>query len=250
MQIQLIRNATMRINYANHTILTDPALAPKGTVEPFAGIARNPTVELPFNRDKVVDGVEMVLVSHTHMDHIDRDAAQALPQEIPLFCQPGDESILKEMGFNNTVSIESKFTWEGIRLIRTSGVHGQGKILKHMGQVSGYALQADGEPSVYWVGDSILCQEVKKSISDLKPDIIIIHSGGATIPNFDPIIMDADQTLDLFGMVSKEVVVVAIHLEALDHCTVSRAALRELANSKGIEEKRLLIPDDGEIVSF
>jgi hypothetical protein len=119
-----------------------------------------------------------------------------------------------------------------------------------MGQVSGFVLQADGEPTVYWVGDSILCDEVKESISDLKPDIIITHSGGATIPDFEPIIMDADQTLDLFGMVSEEVVVVAIHLGALDHCTVSRARLRELADCRGIAENRLLIPNDGEIISF
>ena len=72
----------------------------------------------------------------------------------------------------------------------------------------------------------------------------------ATIPNFDPIIMDAKQTLALFDMVSEDVVVVAIHLEALDHCTVSRAALRELASGKGIAENRLLIPGDGEILSF
>lgn len=240
----------MKISYSNHTILTDPVLAPKGAVEPFAGIARNPTVELPFAGTEVAAGVEMVLISHTHMDHVDADAARALPKRIPLFCQPGDESALTDMGFSTAVAVESDHDWEGINIIRTGGKHGQGKILKHMGSVSGFILQADDEPTVYWVGDSILCEDVTKSISEHKPDIIITHSGGATIPGFDRIIMDAEQTLELFNMIPEDAVVVAIHLEALDHCPVSRKMLRELAHGKGISENRLLIPDDGEIISF
>jgi len=50
MKIQLIRNATMKITYAEHTILADPLLAQKDAYEPFAGIARNPTIALPLNK--------------------------------------------------------------------------------------------------------------------------------------------------------------------------------------------------------
>ena len=48
MKLQLIRNATMRLNYAGQTILTDPMLSPKDTIDSWAGVARNPTVELPY----------------------------------------------------------------------------------------------------------------------------------------------------------------------------------------------------------
>jgi len=50
MKIQLIRNATMKLTYAGKTILTDPMLSAKNAYDPFAGVARNPTVELPHIR--------------------------------------------------------------------------------------------------------------------------------------------------------------------------------------------------------
>jgi hypothetical protein len=44
--------------------------------------------------------------------------------------------------------------------------------------------------------------------------------------------------------------VVAIHLEALDHCRVSLVQLRETAHRQGIPAQRLLIPNDGDTLLF
>ncbi|GAA5785258.1 hypothetical protein YWS52_15780 [Chitiniphilus shinanonensis] len=46
-----------------------------------------------------------------------------------------------------------------------------------------------------------------------------------------------------------EGIVVANHLEALDHCPVSRATLRRRARALGLAE-RLLVPDDGQTLAF
>jgi L-ascorbate metabolism protein UlaG (beta-lactamase superfamily) len=250
MKIQLIRNATMKIAYKGHVILTDPMLSPKGAIRPFAGIARNPTVALPLPMEDILNGVEMVLVSHGHPDHIDEAAQKELPQTTPVFCQPGDEIKMAGKGFKSVIPIESTHSWEGITITRTLGEHGKGKILERMGTVSGFVLQADDEPTVYWVGDSIWCNAVEENMRAFKPDIIVTHSGGATIPGFEPIIMDIEQTLEVAAASSEEAVVVAIHMEALDHCGVSREALRRAADSKDIPRSRLLIPDDGDIIIF
>jgi L-ascorbate metabolism protein UlaG (beta-lactamase superfamily) len=250
MKLQLIRNATMKITYAGHVILTDPMLSPKGAYKPFAGIARNPTVELPMPVDEIVAGVEMVLISHDHPDHIDDAAVEVLPKTLPVFCQPGDEERMIKVGFENVLPIQASHTWGGITITRSNGQHGQGKVLEFIGNVSGFVLQADDEPTVYWVGDSILCAAVEQSIQMFKPDIIITHSGGATIPGFDPIIMDIDQTLEVLNAVPETSTVVAIHLEALDHCGVGRDSLGKTAEGKNITASRLIIPNDGEMISF
>jgi hypothetical protein len=83
-----------------------------------------------------------------------------------------------------------------------------------------------------------------------RPDIIITHSGGATIPGFDPIIMDIDQTLELLDAAPEPSKVVAVHLESLDHCGVSRDQIRRAANKKDIPSSKLIIPDDGEKISL
>jgi L-ascorbate metabolism protein UlaG (beta-lactamase superfamily) len=224
-------------------------LAPKDAFEPFAGIARNPTVDLPFKVEEVVKGVEGVVVSHDHPDHFDKAAGAVLPKTIPVFCQPGDEDRITGEGFRTVIPVETSYTWEGITITRTDGNHGQGKILKFIGTVSGFVFQAKGEPPVYWVGDSIWCDPVDKTITKYKPDIIITHSGGATLPGYEHIIMDAEETLTALKA-SPNAVIVAIHLEALDHCGVSRDALRQLADKEAIPPARLRIPKDGETIAF
>ncbi len=248
-KIQLIRNATMKITYGGQTILTDPMLSPKDAIRSFAGIAKNPTVELPIAAKDIPGDVNCVIVTHTHPDHFDTAAASLIRKDMPLFCQPGDDSNLKMAGFTNVSPVEKQCVWNGITIIRTGGKHGSGKILERMGNVSGIVLQAEGEPTVYWVGDSILCDEVKKTVEKFNPDIIITHSGGAKIPGFDPIIMDAQQTVDIANLAPKSKIV-AIHMESLDHCGVTRKIMRDAADKAGITQERLIIPKDGETISL
>lgn len=247
MQLRLIRNATMKITYAGHTLLTDPMLSPKAAFDGFAGIARNPTVDLPVSVEEILNEVEAIVVSHDHPDHIDPAAIAAIPNEMPILCQPGDVVKLGEHGFRNVTAIENSLSWKGLTLTRTGGNHGKGEILNRMGSVSGFVLQAEEEPTVYWVGDSIWCDTVKAAIETHRPDIIITHSGGATLPGYAPIIMDGEQTLTT-SQAAPTAIMVAIHLEALDHCTVGRAELRHMAEEAGIPASRLMIPEDGEFI--
>lgn len=119
----------MKISYADRVILTDPILSPKGAAKPFAGIARNPTVDLPLPVEKILEDVEMVLISHYHPDHFDDAAIEVLPKTIPVFYQPGDEERMTENGFLSVKPIETSHSWEGITFTRTGGQHGQGETI-------------------------------------------------------------------------------------------------------------------------
>ncbi|MBF0406243.1 MAG: MBL fold metallo-hydrolase [Candidatus Riflebacteria bacterium] len=247
--IQLIRNATMKIVYAGRTFLTDPMFSAKSSFQPFAGIASNPTEDLPFVVEEILTDVECVIVSHLHPDHFDKPAIQAISKNIPVFCQSGDESQIEKEGFQKVFPIKNSQTWSGITITRIGGKHGKGKILEYMGKVSGFIFQAKGEPTVYWVGDSIWCEEVEEAVKKFSPDIIITHSGGATIPGHEAIIMDGEQTLKTVRSSSKAGVI-AIHMESLDHCTVSRSTLRQMSDNAGISPSGLRIPGNGSIISF
>lgn len=249
MEIQLIRNATMKIKYAGRTMLTDPMLSAKGEFRSFAGIAQNPTVDLPCSVEEILSGVDFVVVSHDHPDHIDPAAIEALPKATPVLCQPGDEGRLTDQGFLSVMPIETSIVREGITITRTGGMHGTGEILELMGKVSGFVFQAPGEPTVYWVGDSVLCEPVADVIASFTPDIIITHSGGARIPGYNIIVMDAEQTIKT-AQTAPTAVIVAVHMESLDHCEISRDALRRMADQASIASSRLAIPADGETVTF
>jgi hypothetical protein len=118
-------------------------------------------------------------------------------------------------------------------------------VLEEMGRTSGFILQADGEPTVYWVGDSIWCEEVAGSIRRFAPRVIITHSSGAVWGAGELIVMDAAQTLEVCRAAPRSTVI-AVHMEALDHGTVSRRELRARAEEAGISPDRLAIPADGE----
>ena len=44
--VQLVRNATLKIRYAGHTMLIDPVLADKGTLISALGVNKTPRVHL------------------------------------------------------------------------------------------------------------------------------------------------------------------------------------------------------------
>ncbi|WP_426239140.1 MBL fold metallo-hydrolase [Pararhizobium sp. DWP1-1-3] len=246
MKLQLIRNATLKLDYAGRTVLIDPYLAPKHTLPSFTGRSPNPMVDLPVGIDDILDGVELVIVSHLHDDHFDSVAMQRVPKHLPLFCQPGDEATIREAGFTNVTPLTGSATWEGLTLTRREGSHGLGPVVDLMGSVMGFSLEAAGEPSIYWAGDTVLYPPVAAVIRDTKPDIIITHSCGARWDG-DLIVMDAVETVSVCEA-APDAVVIATHMEALDHATISRQDLLQAAEDKGIAPSRLLIPADGETV--
>lgn len=117
-----------------------------------------------------------------------------------------------------------------------------------MGSVLGFTLEGTGEPKVYWAGDTVFYPAIASALQETKPEIVITHSCGARWDG-DLIVMDAEQTLAVFEHAS-DATVVATHMEALDHATVDRREWRRVAHASGIDEARLLIPNDGDVLVF
>ncbi|WP_075292036.1 MBL fold metallo-hydrolase [Pararhizobium arenae] len=248
MKLQLFRNATLKLDYAGHTILIDPYLASRHSLPSFAGRSPNPMVDLPVSIDEILAGVEMVIVSHLHTDHFDDVAKERLPKDLPLFCQPGDEGDIRGAGFTDVTPLTDTAIWNGLRLTRREGSHGLGPVVDLMGSVMGFTLEGECEPNVYWAGDTVLYPPVEKTIRETTPQVIITHSCGAKWDG-DLIVMDAAETVAVCELAGQSTVV-AVHMEALDHATVSRADLRAAADAKGISADQLRIPDDGEVLSL
>ena len=61
--------------------------------------------------------------------------------------------------------------------------------------------------------------------------------------------MDAKQTI-VVCQKANEAMVIAIHMESLDHDRVSRADLAALAEAGGVRPGQLLILADGETINF
>ncbi|WWV72055.1 hypothetical protein SOV_34440 [Sporomusa ovata DSM 2662] len=118
-----------------------------------------------------------------------------------------------------------------------------------MGNASGFVFQAENEPTIYWPEDTIWCEAVMNVIKQIQPKIIITHSCGAVWGDNVPIVMDALQTVKLC-QVAADSIVIATHMDSLDHATVTRENLRKYAEANNIFSEKLLIPEDMEEYTF
>jgi L-ascorbate metabolism protein UlaG (beta-lactamase superfamily) len=249
MRLRLIRHATLIVDYDGHTLLVDPMLDPaeaRPAIESSPNARKNPLVELPMPVDEVLAGVEAILVTHTHSDHWDGTAADRLPKALPLFGQPEDEAKFRSQGFSNVCAVTPSTRWEGIEILRTAGQHGKGDLAKAMAPVSGFVLRAAGEPTVYIAGDTIWCDDVQKALHDHQPKVVVVNAGAAQFLEGAPITMSADDVIQTC-QAARGAQVVAVHMEAINHCLLTRADLAfQLEAARVIGQAA--IPQDGDWV--
>jgi L-ascorbate metabolism protein UlaG (beta-lactamase superfamily) len=249
MRIQLVRNATVRLSFGSQTFLIDPWFAKKGQGKSYTGQASSPLVDLPMSVAEIMEGADAVVVSHLHSDHFDEAARAALDRDIPIYCHLRFAEEIRAFGFSNVTPLTQSTVIDGISVRVTEGRHGPDEILGVMGPVSGFVFRVPNEPVFYWAGDTILCDEVRDVIKAERPDVIVVHACGAIWDGIEPLVMDAEMTLETLR-ISEPAMVVATHLDAVDHATVSRRELKEAAGVVTWAKDRLLIPEDGEGFSF
>jgi L-ascorbate metabolism protein UlaG (beta-lactamase superfamily) len=249
MEIRLVRHATLLVTFAGRRLLVDPMLADAGTAPPVANSPNqrpNPLVSLPISACDVVAGVEAVLVTHTHRDHWDDAAAAALPKDVPVFCQTEDEAKLRSAGFTDVRPVRDVAHWDGIAIHRTGGQHGSGEVARRLAPVSGFVLRAAGEPVLYIAGDTIWCGDVERALREYDPAVTVVNAGAAQFLEGGPITMTADDVAAV-ARAAPSTRVVAVHMESINHCLLSKAELAAAVAWAGLTP-RVAIPKDGERV--
>ena len=233
MRITLVRSATIIVELAGRRILVDPMLDDVGARPPIEGTRNqvaNPTAPLPFPEEEVVRGLDAVIVTHRHRDHLDTRGEELLPRDVPVYCQPEDEEALRELRVDAR-SIDDAVEWDGLRIARTPARHGSGRMAELLAPVSGFVLN-----DLYLAGDTVWYEGVEETIARHRPRVAVVNAGGAEFTEGGLIVMGTD---DVREVVARVPTVVAVHLEALNHCFLTRAELR-----RSIPE--VLVPEDGE----
>jgi L-ascorbate metabolism protein UlaG (beta-lactamase superfamily) len=232
------------VKVAERYLLVDPMLDPKGArppVEDTIDERRNPLVELPEPAEVVAQGVDALLVTHLHRDHLDDTAVELLRGDVPVLCQPPDAATLRERGFADVRPVEGELEWDGVRVTRTRGRHGTGEIGEALGPVSGFVVAAAGEPTLYIAGDTIWCDEVRTALDAYRPDVVVVNASGARFNVGDPIVMTAADVVAV-ARHAPYARVVAVHLEAINHCLETRADLHQRLHEEHLE---VTVPEDG-----
>ena len=227
----------MIVEIAGRRILVDPMLDDMGArppIEQTRNQVANPTVSLPFPAEEVVRGLDAVIVTHRHRDHLDARGEELVPRDVPVFCQPEDEEALRGLGLDAR-AVADELDWDGLRITRTPARHGSGRVAELLAPVSGFVLD-----DLYLAGDTVWYDEVETTIERHRPRVAVVNAGGAEFVEGGLIVMGAD---DVREVVTRVPTVVAVHMEALNHCFLERETLRRAVPG-------VLVPEDGETLEL
>lgn len=260
-QVQQIRNATVKITYGDTTFLVDPMLAKQGAYPGFENTyrseLRNPLVGLPMPFEEMIDDVDAVIVTHTHLDHWDDAAQELLPKDIPLFAQnAADAELIRSQGFSDVRILDGDAEFGGVKMHKTGGQHGSDtlyavpELAEALGEVMGVVFEAPDQKTTYLVGDTIWRDEVEQALTQYSPEVIVVNAGAAEMTAFegDPIIMGKEDTLRMH-QAAPNAAIIAVHMGAVNHMTLSREELSDYIQKVGIQD-HVSIPADGEVISF
>lgn len=263
MKIHHIRNATLIIESGEHKIIVDPMLGKQGSLPPFSLMRfkcqRNPTIELPSNADGLLNGVNQAIVTHSqtfgvralqHTDHLDAAGEKFLVNNhIDIATPEKDSAYLRKVGLSvsHAVGDWQTLPFLGGEITAVPAQHGHGWIHKVMANGSGFFIALPDEPSIYISGDTVLTTEVERALLQLKPDITVVAAGQAQMDVGQPLLMSNDELMRFIELVPGQVI--ANHMEALNHCAIDRATLKQSLELQGLSGK-VHIPADGETLVF
>lgn len=254
MKITQIRSATLVIEISGSSILVDPMLAKRGALPRlryFKSQQRNPLVDLPERFYQLEKQIDCALITHCqkgHFDHLDRAGVRWLiKNSIETFCTQHDEKYLTRKGIITRLLPEKvgPFLNGSIQLVAAK--HTTGWLTPFMEHGVGYFIQQDNEPSLYLMGDTILTDEIRAFIQTHQPDYIFAPTGLAQLDVGAPLLLNEKEIIELTRL--SKGTIIANHMDALDHCRITRKMLKQLLVSEGLIN-RYIIPEDGETIEL
>ena len=191
-------------------------------------------------------GIELL----THSDHLDDPGKSFLREnKIPVVCRQHDAAYMRKKG----ITVEAALNyWHpspllGGEITAVPAQHGHNWIHHLMANGAGFYLQLPGEPSIYISGDTVYTDEVERALIEFKPDIAVVAAGYAGLDVGGPLLMSLEEILTFIRTAPNNVV--ANHLEALNHCPLTRSQLKQALETNGLLSKTF-IPDDGETLTL
>lgn len=259
MKITQLRNATIKLEYNGIVFLIDPMLSKKGTYPPVdndhGNTERNPIVELPMPVGDIIEGIDAVIVTHDHIDHWDGAAEELIPKDMVIFVQgEPDASLIKKVGFTNVRVLENNILFKDVSLTPTVGQHYENEAVKDVlekefntSRTMGVVFEATKEKKLFFTGDTIWFDGLKKELDNHQPEVIVMNAGGNGFSQ-GRLILDDKDVLKIHEEMP-HAILIASHLEGVNHWTVSREDLRKLRKDHNLDNI-LMIPDDGETITL
>ncbi|ELY68719.1 MBL fold metallo-hydrolase [Natrinema versiforme] len=249
--IFFVGTATVILEYAGFTILTDPNFLHSGDhVHLGYGITSRRRTDPAMDIDDLPP-IDFVLLSHYHGDHFDRVAEAKLDKDLPIVTTHHAAAELSEKGFRETHLLE---TWEvchirkgDARLTITAmpGRHGPPVVSKGLPPVMGSMLEfrsgdvgPDEPPFVrlYVSGDTVVydaLEEIPERYPEI--DLALLHLGGTRILGV-LLTMDAEQGAEAVDLIDADTAI-PIHYNDYEVFRSPLSNFKAAVEKAGLEDR-------------
>jgi L-ascorbate metabolism protein UlaG (beta-lactamase superfamily) len=168
-RITFLGHSAVRLELGGTTLLTDPLLRRRFLHAPRVAPAPSP---------EILDGVDALLVSHLHMDHLDFPSIRRLDRGVEVVVPVGGERVLRRRGFRNLTEVAPGDTARvgAVEIIATEADHdGRRWPLGRAVEAVGFDLRAPSA-RVYFAGDTDLFDGMAKLGPGI--DVALLPIGG------------------------------------------------------------------------
>jgi L-ascorbate metabolism protein UlaG (beta-lactamase superfamily) len=182
--ITFIGHSSFLIQTGGTALLVDPVFATRLIL---LRRQRRPGVRIPD-----LPHIHAVLITHAHMDHLNRPSLRAITRQmrrrgfpVPVAVVPaGVEDVVHRLGFSEVLSLR---WWESLHLpntpnrvtiTHTPARHWGARLFSdtHRG-FGGYAIHASGQPVIYHSGDTAYFNGFQEIGLRLRPDVALLPIG-------------------------------------------------------------------------
>jgi len=232
--ITYIGGPTAILEYGGLTIVTDPTFDPPGTyAEPGSTVLVK--TEGPAIARADLPPVDLVLLSHHgHSDNLDYEGLELIASGVPTL---STMQAATELFGGSVVGLDSweEYTAGGVTITAVPALHGPPGSEPLVGEVTGFVLEAPGEPRVYVSGDNAslpLVRQIAEHFGGF--DIAVLFAGAARVARIDGQLTltstDAAEAARILGVDH----VVGLHTEHWEHFSETRGELEAAFEGTGL----------------
>jgi L-ascorbate metabolism protein UlaG (beta-lactamase superfamily) len=170
-------HATVLLNLHGSWLLTDPALERRiGIGRGLAKLGPRRLVQ-PALRPRELPRLDVLLLSHAHMDHTDLGTLRFLPRDLPVVVQPGNRDLVSRFNRVHELAWGDAIELEGVTIESTEARHWGARMVtdRHRGY-GGYLIQKGGS-SVLFAGDTAHTDVLTKLGRRTSIDLAILPIG-------------------------------------------------------------------------
>jgi L-ascorbate metabolism protein UlaG (beta-lactamase superfamily) len=193
-QITYVGHSTVLVDMDGVKLLTDPLLRQR-----IMHLRRASKLDL-----RAVRGVDAVLLSHLHFDHLDFPSLERLGRELPLVVPRGGAGLIRRRGFRAITEVEAgeQLSIGSVSLRATPAVHSdERRPLGAKAEPVGFVLS--GSRTVYFAGDTELFDEMT-AIGPVDVALLPIWGWGKTLGHGH---MDPEQAVEAARRVTASTVI-------------------------------------------